>query len=132
MLAAVEKARKQLTSNDEIDVNIDPLMGDLEFETVLTRDQFQKMIDTSDIKPKLDALLEAANNHFRKEGIKIDRLELVGEATRMPYLNELVMDALGVSQALRTLNTQETNANGCAIIAMMCQDDSFFNYQLVG
>ena len=37
-------------------------------------------------------MLTNANEHINDEGIQIDAIELVGEATRMPYIEDEIKD----------------------------------------
>jgi len=71
-------------------------MADLEFESSITRNEFKELIDKSNIKTKLDKLLMDANAYFVENDLKIDQFELVGEATRMPYINDEVVSVFGV------------------------------------
>lgn len=124
LLQAVEKARKQLTSNDQVDINIDPLMGDEEFERTFSREEFKALIYATPIKGILNDMLIDARN----EGLGLSMIELVGEATRMPFLEEEIQQVFPSLSIQRTLNSQEAIANGCAIYAKIHENSSFFEY----
>jgi len=64
--------------------------------------------------------------------LKIDAIELVGEATRMPYVDQEIKDHFYMfnKDTQRTMNTLEAIANGCAIQAKILTDPDFFSYKL--
>jgi len=54
---------------------------------------------------------------------------MVGEATRMPFVEDIVKSVpeFKERELRRTLNTQEALANGCALHARYLQDREFFD-----
>lgn len=53
---------------------------------------------------------------YEKSGLKkVDFVELVGDATRMPALQEALKEIFVGNELSRTLNSVETVARGCAL-----------------
>ena len=86
MLDAIEKMRKLLSGNKETDVNVDALMEDEDFHRHIKREEFEAMIDgfmrefTMNLKKALAKSGLSADH--------IDFVELVGEATRIPIVQD--------------------------------------------
>ena len=86
MLDAIEKMRKLLSGNKETDVNIDAWMEDEDFSRHIKREEFESLIDA--FMREFTVNLKKA---LAKSGLSpdhIDFVELVGEATRIPVLQE--------------------------------------------
>ena len=56
-------------------------------------------------------------------------IELTGEATRMPFIQDIIRSVPGLAEfeLRRTLNTQEAVAIGCALMGYQYAD--FFNFK---
>ncbi len=94
LFETIEKARKVLTVNKETSINIDSLYDDEDFSYLLTKDEFEKLIN-SDIKYFSEHL-----NNFYKEASdltkgKIDLIEMAGDLMRTPILQEIVKKVTG-------------------------------------
>lgn len=84
LLDEVEKVRRKLTSNEDIEVSIESLMSE-DFERPITRQEFTEY--NIDIKDSIVEMLTEAKQIFAGEDYVV---ELVGEATRMPFVEESV------------------------------------------
>ena len=66
--------------------------------------------------------------------IEFDCIELVGEASRMPYFHNIINEVpcLNSFNPQRTMNTIEALANGCSIHAhqLECDKDATFLYDI--
>ena len=82
-LEEIEKARKKLTSNEDIDISIDSLAGDCDFERTLDRTELEAI--NKDLKERITNLLRESLDELGGE-VTIDKIEMVGEATRMPLV----------------------------------------------
>jgi molecular chaperone DnaK len=115
---AAEKAKIELSSVTETEVNLPFITataeGPLHLQKKLTRSEFQKMTED---------LVEACRGPFEQAvkdaGISIEQIDhiiLVGGATRMPAIQELVQGLTG-KEAHKGVNPDEVVALGAAIQA---------------
>lgn len=83
LLDGIEKCRKLLTSNKEADVNCDSLMEDEDFHKHFKRTELEELIG-----PFLERFKNLVSEAYDKSGLKgkLDFVELVGDATRMPAI----------------------------------------------
>jgi len=116
LLDAIEKMRKLLTSNKEADINCDSLMEDEDFHKHFKRTDLEELIT-----PFLERFKTVVSEAYEKSGLKdkLDFIELVGDATRMPAIQEILKEIFPGKELSRTLNSQETVARGCALQAAM-------------
>ena len=122
MLDAIEKVRKLLSGNKEADLTCESLLDDIDFNTSISRDEFEKMIFA--FTQNFSKCLAQA---LARSGLKqrdLDFVELVGEATRIPVCLEAIKTVFGVSVLSRTLNSQDCIARGCALQAAMLSRNS--------
>lgn len=109
--AAVEKLKKILSANQQAPLNIESLMNDIDVTGMITRQEFEALIDpllSKAVVPMEQALAEAK---LTKEDI--DFIELVGGCTRVPALKERIQAFFGKPLSF-TLNQDEAIARGCA------------------
>lgn len=117
MLDSIEKMRKLLTSNKEADINCDSLMEDEDFHKHFKRTELEELI-----APFLERFKKCVSESLEKSGLKdkkIDFVELVGDATRMPAIQEILKEIYPNNELSRTLNSVETVSRGCALQAAM-------------
>jgi len=116
LLDAIEKVRKLLTSNKEADVHCESLMEDEDLHKHMNRDELEELMGpfVADFK----ACLEEALKLSGVTPDKIDFVELVGEATRIPICIEQIKNVFG-KETSRTLNSTDCIARGCALQAAM-------------
>ena len=117
---AAEKAKIELSSATESEINLPFLAPDLNFEYTLTRAKLESLV--SDLiektaKPSLDALKDAG---FDKS--KIDEVVLVGGMTRMPAVQAKVKEIFG-KEPLKGVNPDEVVALGAAIQGCVLSGD---------
>ena len=117
LLDSIEKMRKLLTSNKEADIHCDSLMEDEDFHKHFKRSDLEDLIG-----PFLERFKTCVSESLARSGLKVedlDFIELVGDATRMPKIQEILKDLYPGKELSRTLNSQETVARGCALQAAM-------------
>lgn len=106
-----EKIKKILSANQQAPMNIESLMNDVDVSGMITRQEFEALIEPVLLKvtgPIEQALAEAK---LTKEDI--DVIELVGGCTRVPSLKDRIQEYFG-KQLSFTLNQDEAIARGCA------------------
>lgn len=113
MLDTIEKCRKILSANSETTVNIECLLEDEDLVANMKRSDFEEMIAPllSNFENCLKGCLEASG--IKKEDIH--SIEMVGEGTRIPIIQETSKSVFGQDRVCRTLNSSEAVARGCAL-----------------
>ena len=111
-----EKAKKELSSTNETEINLPFLTADAEgpkhFEYKLTRSKLEELV-----KDLIDGVAKPVENALKDAGLKtsdIDEIVLVGGMTRMPAVVEKVKAIFG-KEPLKGVNPDEVVAIGAAI-----------------
>jgi molecular chaperone DnaK len=119
-----EKAKKELSSTPETDINLPFLTADADgpkhFEYKLTRSKLEELV--SDL---IDRVAEPVHKALKDAGLKaneIDEIVLVGGMTRMPAVVEKVKEIFG-KEPLKGVNPDEVVAIGAAIQGGVLQGD---------
>jgi len=111
-----EKAKKELSSANETDVNLPFLTADAEgpkhFEYKLTRAKLEDLV--KDLIEKTATPIEKAMKDAGVKASEIDEIVLVGGMTRMPAVVEKVKQLFG-KDPLKGVNPDEVVAVGAAI-----------------
>ena len=104
-------------------------MEEEDFHKSFKRDELEALI-----APFLERFKQTLQDAMSKSGLtpdKVDAVELVGDATRMPSVQAVIREALGKQDLQRTLNSQETIARGCALqAAMLSPNFSVTNFEI--
>jgi heat shock protein 4 len=111
---AVTKTKKILSANSEAGINCECLMEDEDFASNITRDIFLNMCQP--MMDKVQAVLDAAKAACGLTMDQIDVVEIVGGATRVPWVKEMCSKAFG-RELSTTMNADESVARGCALQA---------------
>lgn len=119
-----EKAKKELSSTSEYEVNLPFITADAEgpkhFEYKLTRAKLEELV-----KDLIDRLATPVEKALKDAGIKaneVDEIVLVGGMTRMPAVVEKVKAIFG-KDPLKGVNPDEVVAVGAAIQGGVLQGD---------
>jgi len=111
-----EKAKKELSTTNETDINLPFLTADAEgpkhFEYKLTRSKLEELV-----KDLIDGVAKPVEAALKDAGLKtsdIDEIVLVGGMTRMPAVVEKVKQLFG-KEPLKGVNPDEVVAIGAAI-----------------
>ena len=111
-----EKAKKELSSTNETEINLPFLTADAEgpkhFEYKLTRSKLEELV-----KDLIDRLAEPVKKALKDANLKpneVDEVVLVGGMTRMPVVVEKVKEIFG-KEPLKGVNPDEVVAIGAAI-----------------
>ncbi|KAI9138626.1 heat shock protein 70 family [Paraphysoderma sedebokerense] len=117
LYAAVEKAKKVLSANQQAPLNIEAIMNDRDVSTVLQRSEFESMI-----APMLDRIVPLIERAITDAGLTKDQInfiETVGGTTRIPIVRETINKYFGKDIMTFTLNQDEAVARGCALQCAM-------------
>jgi len=116
---AAEKAKIELSQVSETTINLPFITatneGPLHLELKLTRGEFERM--TEDLVQQLEGPFNQAVKDWGKEVSAIDHVILVGGATRMPMVQELVKKLTGGKEPHKGVNPDEVVSVGAAIQA---------------
>lgn len=117
-IAAAEKTKKILSANQQSPVNIESLMNDIDATSMITRQEFEAMIEPLLARAHLPLEQALAQAKLTKEDIDI--IEVVGGGSRVPALKERIQEFFGKPLSF-TLNADEALARGsafsCAILS---------------
>jgi len=115
---AAEKAKIELSSVVETEINLPYITADASgpkhLIMKLTRAKFEQL--TEDLVERLRGPFEAALKDASKKAGQLDEVVLVGGATRMPMVQELVKDLTG-KEGNKSVNPDEVVSVGAAIQA---------------
>ncbi|KAM0438855.1 hypothetical protein ACHAPT_001616 [Fusarium lateritium] len=117
-IAAAEKTKKILSANQQAPVNIESLMNDIDASTMITRQEFEAMIEP--LLNRTQQPLEQALAQAKLTKEDIDIIEVVGGGSRVPALKDRIQAFFGKPLSF-TLNADEALARGsafsCAILS---------------
>jgi molecular chaperone DnaK len=122
---AAEKAKIELSQVMETTINL-PFVtataeGPLHLEMKLTRSEFERM--TADLVEACKGPFQQAVKDWGKDVSAIDHIILVGGATRMPMIQELIRELTGGKEPHKGVNPDEVVAVGAAIQAGVLKGD---------
>ncbi|KAH8759363.1 heat shock protein 70 family [Diaporthe sp. PMI_573] len=109
--AAAEKTKKILSANQQAPVNIESLMNDIDVSAMVTRQEFEALIDP--LLNKTTAPLEEALAQAKLTKDDVDFIEVVGGGSRVPAIKDRIQAFFGKNLSY-TLNADEAAARGCA------------------
>lgn len=113
-LDEARKIKERLSLHSTVDVKIEDAFMDKTFECTITREQFEKLI--SDFNETLShayiKLIDEANL-FRSD---IDSIEIIGGSTRIPYIQDILLQVSGIGRLNRTMNSDEAIALGAGYV----------------
>lgn len=119
-----EKAKKELSSTTEYEVNLPFITADAEgpkhFEYKLTRAKLEELVH--DLIERLSGPVEKALSDAKLKAADINEIVLVGGMTRMPAVVEKVKSIFG-KDPLKGVNPDEVVAVGAAIQGGVLQGD---------
>lgn len=109
--AAAEKTKKILSANQQAPLNIESLMNDIDVSAMITRQEFEALIEP--VLNKTTGPLEQALAEAKLTKEDIDVIEVVGGGSRVPAVKERIQAFFGKPLSF-TLNQDEAAARGCA------------------
>lgn len=112
---AVTKTKKILSANAEAGLNVECLMEDEDFSSNMTRADFEKMCEP--MMARVQAVLDAAKAACGMEVKDIDSVEMIGGASRVPWVKRMCSEAFDGKELSTTMNADESVARGCALQA---------------
>ena len=118
----VEKAKRTLSSQMSVRIEIESFFDGKDFSETLTRAKFEELnldLFKKTLKP-VEQVLKDAN--IKKS--EIDDIVLVGGSTRIPKVQQLLEDFFGGKKASKNINPDEAVAYGAAVQAGILSGES--------
>jgi molecular chaperone DnaK len=116
---AAEKAKVELSSTIETEINLPFVTADASgpkhLQMKLTRAKFEQM--SEDLVDRVEKPYHQAIKDAKTAAADIDEVVLVGGATRMPMIQDLVRKLTGGKEPNKSVNPDEVVAVGAALQA---------------
>jgi heat shock protein 5 len=109
----VEKAKRDLSSVQQVKIFIEGIIDGLDFEETLTRAKFEELCNDlfkNTLKP-----VETVIDDSGLKRSEIDEIVLVGGSTRIPKVQQLIKDFFNGKEPNRGINPDEAVAYGAAV-----------------
>ena len=117
-----EEVKKQLSSTQQLKVEIEALFGGKDLSETVTRATFEQMnqdLFKKTLKPVQDVL-----DQSKLKKSQVDEIVLVGGSTRIPKVQELIKDFFNGKEANKGINPDEAVAYGAAVQAGILGGDN--------
>merc|ERR1711879_160676 len=111
----VEKAKRALSSQHQVKIEIDNFAEGIDFSETVTRARFEELNNHL-----FRQTLKPVQNVMKDSGLKkseVDEIVLVGGSTRIPKVQKLVKDFFNGKEPNRGINPDEAVAYGAAVQA---------------
>ncbi|KAH0789305.1 dnaK protein [Histomonas meleagridis] len=108
------RIKEQLSLNHKVDIQLEDIIDEYGLQYQLTREEFDSLITEFNV-----SLTNLFNTAIHKANITInelDSIELIGGTTRIPYLQEILLNLSKMSKLNRTLNSDEVISIGAGYI----------------
>eukprot|EP00475_Leptophrys_vorax_P035312 TRINITY_DN5807_c0_g1_i1.p1 TRINITY_DN5807_c0_g1~~TRINITY_DN5807_c0_g1_i1.p1 ORF type:complete len:476 (-),score=152.41 TRINITY_DN5807_c0_g1_i1:69-1496(-) len=109
----VEKAKRALSSQHQVKVEIESLHNGVDFSEILTRAKFEEL--NNDLFKKTLIPVERVLKDAKISKSDVDEIVLVGGSTRIPKVQQLVKDFFNGKEPNRGINPDEAVAYGAAV-----------------
>merc|ERR1712117_131193 len=109
----VEKAKRDLSSVQQVKIFIEGIIDGIDFEETLTRATFEELCNDlfkNTLKP-----VETVLDDSGLKRSEIDEIVLVGGSTRIPKVQQLIKDFFNGKEPNRGINPDEAVAYGAAV-----------------
>ena len=123
-----ENAKKFLSISKETIINIDNFFGNEDLVVKMTRDYFNELCQ--DLYDKIKDLMINILEEIGKSTNDIDEIILVGGATRMPEIKNLLRRIFGEDKVRDNLNPDEAVAFGATMEAAKMEGKDKINFNL--
>ena len=114
LLTPIMKARKTLTVNKDAQISVDSLSDDIDFSLLLTRENFEKLIQDKVTLFKQELINFINRNKKNYPNIDITNVEMAGELMRTPVLEKTVKEICKIEMS-KTILTDECLSVGCSL-----------------
>ena len=122
LMNPIMKARKNLTVNKDVHINIDSLKDDNDLSIILKREDFEKLIEEELLLFKNELIKFCEYNHKNFPDAILTNIEMAGELMRTPCLQDIVKNVTGLSLS-KTILTDECIAIGCSLYGSLLNNN---------
>ena len=122
LMNPIMKARKNLTVNKDVHINIDSLKDDKDLSIILKREDFEKLIEQELLLFKNELIKFCEDNNKNFPNSILTNIEMAGELMRTPCLKDIVKNVTGLSLS-RTILTDECIAIGCSLYGALLKNN---------
>jgi L1 cell adhesion molecule like protein len=120
---ACERAKRTLSSTTQTTVEIDSLIDGIDFYSSITRAKFEELC--LDLFKKTVEPVEKVLQDSKISKSEINDVVLVGGSTRIPKVQQLLVDYFNGKELCKNINPDEAVAYGAAVqAAILCGDTS--------
>ena len=112
---ACERAKRTLSSSTQAQIELDSLIDGMDFNSVITRARFEDM--NMDFFRKAMDPVEKVLQDAKMSKSQIDEIVLVGGSTRIPKIQEMLMDFFNGKKLNNSINPDEAVAYGATVQA---------------
>jgi heat shock protein 1/8 len=107
--------KHQLLDAEEVQIIIDSLYGDIDYQQAMTRKKFEEF--NQDLFGITEKCVKEALDGARLTHGEIQEVVLVGGSTKIPKIQEMVRDSFKNSKIVNNINVDECVAIGAALEA---------------
>ncbi|XP_021750234.1 heat shock 70 kDa protein-like [Chenopodium quinoa] len=116
---ACERAKRALSSTAQTTIEIDSLYEGMDFYATITRARFEEL--NMDLFRKCMEPVEKCIRDAKMDKSQIDEVVLVGGSTRIPKVQQLLLDVFNGKELCKSINPDEAVAYGAAVqAAILC------------
>jgi len=110
---ACERAKRALSSSTQANIEIDSLFDGIDFYTSITRARFEEL--NNDLFRKCLEPVEQVLRDAKMDKRSVNEVVLVGGSTRIPKVQQLVIDFFNGKELNKSINPDEAVAYGAAV-----------------
>ncbi len=116
LLDEIEKARKTLSINDEALIKVDALIGEYDFNYIITREKYEELIQeyTEIFESALESFWKKIKDEYK---FKISKIEMGGQLMRTPILQDIVLKVTKINIS-KTIALDECHSLGCLLYTL--------------
>jgi len=118
---ACERAKRTLSSTAQTSIEIDSLFEGVDFYSSITRARFEEM--NMDLFRKCMEPVEKCLRDSKMDNATVHEIVLVGGSTRIPKVQNLLMDFFNGKELCKSINPDEAVAYGAAVQAAILSGD---------
>lgn len=113
-LEEANRAKTLLTINNNADIKMEDILDDYSLTYKLTREEFNGLITEFNQSLRNIYLESLEQANFTSEDV--DSIELIGGVTRVPFVQDVLMEISGLEKLNRTMNSDEAVALGAGYV----------------
>ena len=121
LINPIMKARKNLTVNKDVHINVDSLKDDNDLSIILKKDDFEKLINEELTLFKNELINFCSYNNKNFPDVVLTNIEMAGELMRTPCLQDIVKEVTGLSLS-KSILADECISIGCSLYGALLKN----------